>query len=103
MAKKVTKARKPGRGDATHAVHAGEDRHGKKAALTTEIAQTSVFVLPTLDSLRRIAEKKEKGYLYTRYANPTIVAAEKKLAALEAGECCVVTASGMAAILVTIL
>ncbi|HSE47974.1 MAG TPA: aminotransferase class I/II-fold pyridoxal phosphate-dependent enzyme [Terriglobales bacterium] len=103
MPRKVTRARKAGRGDATHAVHAGEERHGKKAPLTTEIVQTSVFVLPKLDDLRRISEKKERGYLYTRYANPTTVAAEKKMAALEGGECCVVTASGMAAILVAIL
>src|SRR5258706_988201 len=103
MAKKVTDAKRPGRGDATQAVHAGEERHGRKAALTTEIVQTAVFVLPKLDDLRRIANKQEEGYLYTRYANPTIVAAEKKMAALENGECCVITASGMAAILSTFL
>jgi cystathionine beta-lyase/cystathionine gamma-synthase len=103
MAKKVTGAKRPGRGDATHAVHAGEERHGRKAPLTTEIVQASVFVLPKLDDLRRIANKQEEGYLYTRYANPTIVAAEKKMAALENGECCVITASGMAAILCTFL
>lgn len=103
MPRKVTGARKPGRADATHAVHAGEERHGQKAPLTTEIVQASVFVLPKLDALRRIAHKQEKGYLYTRYANPTTAAAEMKVAALEGGECCVITSSGMAAILVTIL
>lgn len=99
----TTAARKPGRRDATHCVHAGEDRHGRKTSLATEIAQTSVFVLPKLDDLRRISSGKEKGYVYTRYANPTIAAAEKKIAALEGGECCVVTASGMAAEMITIL
>lgn len=102
MAKRVTGAKQP-RGDATHGVHAGEERHGRKAPLTTEIVQSSVFVLPKLDDLRRIANKQEEGYLYTRYANPTIVAAEKKMAALENGECCVITSSGMAAILSTFL
>jgi cystathionine beta-lyase/cystathionine gamma-synthase len=99
----TTGARQPGRRDATHCVHAGEERHGRKASLTTDIAQTSVFVLPKLDDLRRISTGKEKGYVYTRYANPTITAAEKKVAALEGGECCVVTASGMAAEMITIL
>lgn len=103
MPKKSTKAKGPGRGDGTHCVHAGEERHGRKAPLTTEIVQASVFVLPKLDTLRRIATKQEEGYLYTRYTNPTIVAAEKKMAALEGGECCVVTASGMAAIMITAL
>jgi len=103
MAKKITDAKHPGRGDATRAVHAGEDRHGRRAPLTTEIVQSSVFVLPQLDDLRRIANKQDEGYLYTRYANPTVTAAEKKIAALENGECCVVTSSGMAAVLCTFL
>jgi cystathionine beta-lyase/cystathionine gamma-synthase len=96
-------ARKRPHRDATHCVHAGEDRHGRRASLTTDIAQTSVFVLPKLDDLRRISTGKEQGYVYTRYANPTIAAAEKKIAALEGGECCVITASGMAAEMITFL
>ncbi len=91
------------RADSTHCVHAGEERHGQRASLATDIAQTAVFVLPELDALRRISEGKDQGYTYTRYANPTTEAAEKKIAALEGGDGCVVTASGMAAILVTVL
>lgn len=91
------------RADSTHCVHAGEERHGQRASLATDIAQTAVFVLPELNALRRIAQGKDQGYTYTRYANPTTEAAEKKIAALEGGAGCVVTASGMAAILVTVL
>ena len=91
------------RSDATHCVHAGEERHGRAGSLTVDIAQTSVFVLPDLDSLRRIAEGKSSAYMYTRYANPTTRAAEEKLAALEGGEDCLVTASGMAAELAAVL
>ena len=94
---------KSGRGDATHCVHAGEERHGRKGPITTEITQTAVFVLPKLEDLKRISEKKEAGYIYTRYANPTTAAAEEKIAALEGADGCVVTASGMAAILITFL
>ena len=90
-------------GDATACVHAGEDRHGRKAPITTEISQTSVFVLPKLEDMRRIVAHEQEGYVYTRYANPTTAAAEEKIAALEGGDGCVVTASGMAAILVAIL
>lgn len=97
MAGRAPKRKKAGRGDATHCVHAGEERHGRKAPLTTEIVQTSVFVFPTLASLRRYTLKQEPGYMYTRYGNPTTAAAEEKLAALEGGEACLVTASGMAA------
>jgi len=41
----------------------------------------------------------ESGYVYSRYTNPTVRAFEERLAALERAECCVATASGMAAIL----
>ncbi|MFB3815604.1 MAG: PLP-dependent aspartate aminotransferase family protein [Terriglobales bacterium] len=83
--------------DATRCVHAGEERHGRKASITTDIAQASVFVLPDINELRRYAEGRSNAYLYTRYANPTTDAAEAKIAALEGAEACVVTASGMAA------
>ncbi|MGH9579752.1 MAG: trans-sulfuration enzyme family protein, partial [Terriglobales bacterium] len=76
---------------------------GQKAPLTTEIAQTSVFVMPDTRELRRYVEGKSDAYLYTRYANPTIAAAERKLAALEGGQECVITASGMAAVMSTAL
>jgi cystathionine beta-lyase/cystathionine gamma-synthase len=88
------------RSDATHAVHAGEDRHGLAAPLTTPITQTSVFVIPSFEELRRYAEGKRDFYLYSRYGNPTLTAVEEKLAALEGAESAVLTSSGMAAELV---
>src|SRR5271165_4881744 len=85
------------RADATRCVHAGEERHGQAAPLTTPIAQASVFVVPGVDDLRRYAEGDRELYLYSRYGNPTITAAEQKIAALEGAEAAVVTSSGMAA------
>ena len=89
--------------DATRAVHSGEDRHGQAAPLTTPITQTSVFVLPGLDELRRYTRGERDNYLYSRFGNPTITAVEEKMAALEGAESAVVTASGMAAELVAAL
>src|SRR5436309_12114290 len=101
---------KPNRlADATRCVHAGEERHGQSAPLTTPIVQTSVFVMPGIDELRRYAEGKSDAYLYTRYGNPTTRAAELKLAALEGGGSnavdldCIVTGSGQTASLITAL
>ncbi len=91
------------RRNATLCVQAGEHRHGRAGSLATDIAQTSVFVLPSLDELRRIAEGKSSTYMYTRYANPTTRVAEEKIAALEGAEECLVTASGMAAELCAVL
>ncbi len=85
------------RRDSTVCVHGGEERHGRNISLTTEIVQASVFAVKDTAELDKFAAVKSDAFLYARYANPTVVAAEKKLAALEGGEACVVTASGMAA------
>jgi O-succinylhomoserine sulfhydrylase len=45
----------------------------------------------------------EPGNVYSRFTNPTVRAFEERLAALEGGEACVATASGMSAILTTVL
>jgi O-succinylhomoserine sulfhydrylase len=42
-----------------------------------------------------------EGMVYTRYTNPTVGMFQDRLAALEGGESCVATGSGMAAILAT--
>lgn len=89
--------------DATRCVHAGEDRHGLASSITTSTVQTSVFVLPNVEELRRISEGKSAAYMYSRYANPTTRAAEEKIAALEGAEDCVVTSSGMSAALAILL
>src|SRR5271165_4579076 len=85
------------RADATRCVHSGEERHGQAAPLTTPIVQASVFVVPGVEGLRRYAEGDRELYLYSRYGNPTVAAAEQKIAALEGAEAAVVTSSGMAA------
>ena len=89
--------------DATRCVHSGEERHGLSAPLTTPIAQTSVFVVPRVEDLRRYAKGDSGMYLYSRYANPTIAAAEEKIAALEGAEAAIATSSGMAAELIAVL
>lgn len=89
--------------DATRCVHAGEDRHGQSGALTTPIAQTSVFIIPGLEELRRYAAGDRDLYLYSRYGNPTVKAAEDKIAALEGADAAVLTASGMSAELIAAL
>jgi O-succinylhomoserine sulfhydrylase len=43
----------------------------------------------------------EEGFVYSRFSNPTVSMLQTRLAALEGGEACVATASGMSAILAT--
>ena len=85
-------------GDATLAIHAGEEHHNVNAPVVAPIARTSNFTFKNSEEMKRWAEGKSPAYIYTRYANPTLAIAERKIAALEGAEAAVVTASGMAAI-----
>ena len=59
--------------------------------------------MPEVEELRRYAAGNSDAYMYTRYSNPTVRVAEEKLAALEGAEDCVVTSSGMSAILSAVM
>src|SRR5215470_14808618 len=86
-------------GPQTKAIHAGEpEKHGVGRAVGTEISRTSTFTFSSTEEMKRWAEGKSSAYIYTRYGNPTLSIAERKIAALEGAEAAVVTASGMAAI-----
>ena len=60
---------------------------------------TSSFVFRDAAEAARRFQGEEPGMVYSRYTNPTVQAMEERLAALEGAECCIATASGMAAIL----
>jgi methionine-gamma-lyase len=85
-------------GDATLAIHVGEDRFHRDASVGVEISRTANFTFSSTEEMKRWAEGKSPAYIYTRYGNPTLTVAEKKIAALEGAEDAVVAASGMAAI-----
>lgn len=46
---------------------------------------------------------EEEAFVYTRFTNPTTMMFERRLAALEGTEACIATASGMSAILLTVM
>ena len=58
----------------------------------------SIFVFDSCEQGGRRFAGQEAGYIYTRLGNPTTSVLEAKIAALEGGEACVATASGMGAI-----
>jgi methionine-gamma-lyase len=95
----MKKSWKPKRlGDATLAIHAGEERTGIGAPVGVSIARTSNFTFESTETMKLLAEGKTSAYIYTRSGNPTLAVAEKKIAALERAESAVVAASGSAAI-----
>src|ERR1700683_2584407 len=85
-------------GDATLAIHVGQGKFHKGASVGLEIARTANFTFASTEEMKRWPEGRSPPYIYTRYGNPTLTIAEKKIAALEGAEDAVVAASGMAAI-----
>jgi methionine-gamma-lyase len=86
-------------GPQTRAIHGGEpNRHGVNGPIVTEIIRSSTFTFSSTEEMKLWAEGKNKAYIYTRYGNPTLTVAQKKIAALEGAEAAIVTSSGMAAI-----
>ena len=82
----------------TRCVHAGtkEDPTG---AVVTPIYQTSTFKFKNADHGARLFQGEEEGYIYTRLGNPTIVAMEDAVAAIEeGGHKAIGCATGMAAV-----
>jgi O-succinylhomoserine sulfhydrylase len=85
-------------GFATRAVRVGHHRtpegeHGEP------IFTTSSFVFASAAEAAARFSGDQAGNIYSRFTNPTVAAFEERLAALEGGERCVATASGMSAIL----
>ena len=64
---------------------------------------TSSFVFDSAAQAAARFAGEDDGFVYSRFANPTVRMFEQRLAALEGGEDCLATGSGMAAILATCL
>ncbi len=64
---------------------------------------TSSFVFDSAAQAAARFANEEPGFVYSRFSNPTVSAFQERLAALEGGQACVATASGMAAILATVM
>jgi methionine-gamma-lyase len=101
LMKKPLKAKR--HGDATLAIHAGQEKFRVGAPVGTAISRTANFTFESTEEMKRWAEGKSSAYIYTRYGNPTLTIAEVKIAALEGAEAAVVAASGSAAISATLL
>jgi methionine-gamma-lyase len=83
---------------ATRAVRAGQSPDQATGAHATPIYQTSTFVLGSVERGSQMFDGLVPGDVYSRVGNPTVHAAEHKLASLEGAEAAVAFASGMGAI-----
>lgn len=67
------------------------------------IFATSSFVFDSAKDAAARFSGDEDGYIYSRFSNPSVDSFERRLAALEGGVACVATASGMSAIMATVM
>ena len=103
MGKDRTGRAASGKGFSTRAIHAGEDRSRYADSITTPIVQTSTYVFKDSREVEAYTKRHKERFEYGRYGNPTELVAQRRLAALEGAEDGVLFASGMSAIVTTIL
>jgi cystathionine beta-lyase/cystathionine gamma-synthase len=89
-------------GDSTRSVHEAEPYDAETGSLITPIYETATFGFERADEVPR-AVAGERGYVYSRWDNPTVVRLEEKLASLEGGGDAAAFSSGMAAISTSVL
>jgi methionine-gamma-lyase len=87
------------RSSATIAVHGGERTDEQQfGSVVSPVFHTSAFAFTNFEEMRRYARGElPEAFFYSRYGNPTVAEAERKIAELEGTEACVVTSSGSAA------
>jgi len=86
-------------GFASRAVHAGERApHPDFTPVSTPIYQTVTYTYDDMKVADEVFEGTRPGYVYSRYANPTVTALEEALTSLEGGRGAEAYASGMAAV-----
>lgn len=84
---------------ATISVHGGERTDEQQfGAVVSPVFHSATFAFENFAEMRRYARGElPEAYFYSRYGNPTVAEAERKIAELEGTEACVVTSSGSAA------
>jgi cystathionine beta-lyase/cystathionine gamma-synthase len=81
----------------TKMVHGSQGVNPDADPLTTPIYETTTFLFENAAEVKAYNEGRSQRFLYSRYGNPTIVAVEHTIAALEATETALLLSSGMAA------
>jgi len=86
----------------TLAVRAGQ-RRSQFGEHAEALYLTSSFVFDSAAQAAARFSGEEEGMVYARFSNPTVSMMQERLAALECAEACIATASGMSAILSTVM
>src|SRR5512146_1890877 len=88
----------------TRAVHAGERTPAADyPPVSTPIYPSVGYLYESMDDMDAVFAGTKQGYVYSRYATPTVVAFEAAVASLEGAEAAQAYSSGMAAIHASLL
>jgi len=85
-------------GPRTIAIHAGERPDAETGASAPNLVMSTTFVTEQAAGFSAHNQDDASGFLYGRWANPTVAQLEAKLCAFENAESCLCTGSGMAAV-----
>lgn len=88
-------------GFATRAIHHAYSPSDERGALVPPLHLSSTYAFPNVEQGARLFAGEEKGFFYSRVANPTLDLLERRIAALEGAEAAVAFGSGMGAITAT--
>ena len=86
----------------TLALHAGQVPDPQTGARAVPIYQTASYVFQDSEHAASLFNMERPGHAYSRLSNPTVAVLEERMAALEGGVGGVATASGQAALHLTI-
>ena len=88
--------------DETLCLHAGYTP-GNAEPRVMPIVQSTTYVYDSTEEVASVFDEPTKSLIYSRFANPTVMAVESKIAALEGGVGAMCTSSGQAASLLSLL
>jgi len=88
--------------DETKCLHSGYVP-GNTEPRVVPIVQSTTYVYDSAEEIGSVFDEPTKSLIYSRFANPTVMAVETKIAALEGGIGAMCTSSGQAATLIAIL
>ncbi len=88
--------------DETKCLHAGYTPKNTEPRVVP-IVQSTTYVYDSTEEVAAVFDDPTKSLIYSRFANPTVMAVEDKIAALEGGIGAMCTTSGQAASLLSVL
>ena len=88
--------------DETKCLHSGY-APGNAEPRVMPIVQSTTYVYDSTEEVASVFDEPTKSLIYSRFANPTVMAVERKIAELEGGVGAMCTSSGQAASLLSLL